>query len=877
MKIFGKLLVLVGGAIVCLVVAFCLVGYFIFTDFADKTAQQRLRTAVETVRKTVQDNVAMQGVFSEMIRQDSSFARAVAEKDAAAVRVLAKRMVGWAGIELVTVCDAEGRVIARGHSDKAGDLLGPKRQSSVIPLTQGRPVVGMEPGNVVRLTLASGTPIRYNGAVVGAVILGMDLSSGVFVNAVRDTLGVECTIFLDDIRISTTILRDGKPVIDTSLNNDAIYRQVMQKGETAVTRNMIAGREYDTVYWPWEDMLGKKAGMFFVGLSREEITASQIRVLTAFIVAGLVLAAALIFISGGVARAIVRPLQAATTYAQAVAEGDFSRTIAATSKDEAGVLINALRIMVAQIKERLGFAQGIMRGIVAPFVVVDVQGRITYMNEQMVAYWGRSGSPEDFYGKTSGEFFRNGAAHATPVDQVLADKKLMLNVPASWVNAAGEKKSMRFTAAPLWDLDGNLLGACVLFSDETEIRAQQNRILALNERIVVSMQEAHDISERQTRAFAALTAQLDKTAEASRAQNAVSEKTQGIVADMSNTLEILAKNAKQTTEDTQATRSEAEDGNRVVAETIDCINKVAMCVERTEKGVQAAGEQASGITGVVELIKDIADQTNLLALNAAIEAARAGEAGRGFAVVADEVRKLAEKTMLATNDVTRSVSALQQEVARNMTLTHEAVELTRSSTALAEQSGECLRRIVKIAEHAVTEVLAISEATAEEARSGARIAEAMADFSVMAAQSAKNMEESDAFVAQLSKLSLELKQLIDSMGTERRGREYCPLDWPCYLDVDGLGNGRRRCRLIDISLEGLRLESCAGAFPDAGKNAAVRIHADSAPFAALLDGVTGHQDWKDGVLCSIIFDKPLPGRFEELKKLAREPQGHMSL
>ena len=448
---------------------------------------------------------------------------------------------------------------------------------------------------------------------------------------------------------------------------------------------------------------------------------------------------------------------------------------------------------------------------------------------------------------------------------MLAERKPLLGHPLSRANAKGDKKYMQVTAAPLWDMDGNLLGACMLFTDETEIREQQTKILALNERITASVKEAHDISEQQAQAFSRLSAQIDQTSEAAEAQDHASAETMESISEMSSTLESLARKAEQTTEDTRATKTEAEDGKRVVGETVECINRVAEYAERTEQGMRTLGEQASSITNIVDLIKDIADQTNLLALNAAIEAARAGEAGRGFAVVADEVRKLAEKTTSATNDVNSSISALQEEVSQNMKLTGETVELSKRSTELAESSGASLDRIVDIAQHAVGEVLAISQATAEQAHIGSGIAESMSGISSMARQSVQNMKDSETFVGELAEFSNKLKRIIESIGQERRMQERCQLDSPYMVRLSGLNGAPLSARVLDISLGGVRVE-VSGAGEDAGWiKREVRFEATQAPFNGLLNGLRGHVVWQFGGLCGIEFDSPLGVKFEELR------------
>jgi methyl-accepting chemotaxis protein len=71
---------------------------------------------------------------------------------------------------------------------------------------------------------------------------------------------------------------------------------------------------------------------------------------------------------------------------------------------------------------------------------------------------------------------------------------------------------------------------------------------------------------------------------------------------------------------------------------------------------------SKGINDIARTISDIANQTNLLALNATIESARAGEAGKGFSVVASEVKALANQTVKASQEISRQIDDLQQEM-----------------------------------------------------------------------------------------------------------------------------------------------------------------------------------------------------------------------
>ena len=123
---------------------------------------------------------------------------------------------------------------------------------------------------------------------------------------------------------------------------------------------------------------------------------------------------------------------------------------------------------------------------------------------------------------------------------------------------------------------------------------------------------------------------------------------------------------------------------------------------RTDETVQGLTKAAGRIGEVVGLINDIAGQTNLLALNATIEAARAGEAGKGFAVVANEVKNLANQTARATEDISREITAVQEETRDAVTdiqgirdIIGELNDISMTIAAAVEQQDASTREIAR--------------------------------------------------------------------------------------------------------------------------------------------------------------------------------------
>ncbi|BDV00361.1 methyl-accepting chemotaxis protein [Thermodesulfomicrobium sp. WS] len=662
-RLFVKIMVMMAVAVVVTGGSIFVATDRLANEALDGIMAQSIASFQRSVHQRIEDMLQTHREEAEILASRPDLAAAVAAGDAEAVRAIVVPAMRSMGVEVITVANAQGVVVARAHSDKRGDSV--LSQVNVARALQGEVSAGVETGTVVAFSLRAGAPLRLDGRIVGCVTVGMDLSSEAFVDSFKMLTGLECTVFQNDTRVMTTIVRDGKRAIGTKMDNPKVLETVITRGEIFLSRNTILGKEYETAYWPIRDPHGKIVGMWFIGQSRDAVMQARAGMERAMLLMTLAVAAVMLGVGGWFARTLTRPLGETTNFAVAVSQGEMERQLGVQRNDEIGILADALRRMLEQLRAQVQAAQEQTARAEAQARQAEEAMRLAQEAQAKAEAARREGMLE-------------AAAHIGVLVERLgsASEELAAQVEQSsrGADVQRDRASQVFTA--MEQMNASVLEVAQNASRAASSADEARSIAGTGQEGVDLLQKAVGIVEGLAQAMKASLAELGTQAEGIG-------RVVDVIADIADQTNLLALNAA-----IEAAR--AGDAGRGFAVVADEVRKLA------EKTMAATKEVGAAISAIQAKTRENVGRMDETAAAVAAAMSRAEDSRRVLERIvaraqdtSDQIRAIAtaaEEQSASSEEIHRATTEMQQvaeETARAMAQAAEAVsELARAAQEL---------------------------------------------------------------------------------------------------------------------------------------------------------------------------------------------------
>ncbi len=307
---FATVVKKMGGLIVAILLA-ALAIFFSSNHFMHAGFEKHIQRDLETMRQVVDDDLANLKARrlqeAVMLTQSVELDRAFRANDPLLLSAFAKHANETLKASFATITDARGTVLARGYWEKRGDNIS---ESSVMQQAlKGTATVDVVKLRNNGLSVAAAAPVYIDGRLVGVLMFGDAFRTHAFVDEIHRTTNLEMTIFDHDVRLSTSIMRDGGRAVGTHLDNPEVFARVLQEGGVYSADAGILGKAYKTVYWPLRDNQKKILGMWFIGTEVEGVEQTITAIALSCLAATLVIAIALSFLGVMFVRAVVNPLE----------------------------------------------------------------------------------------------------------------------------------------------------------------------------------------------------------------------------------------------------------------------------------------------------------------------------------------------------------------------------------------------------------------------------------------------------------------------------------------------------------------------------------------------------------------------------------------
>lgn len=345
------ILILFGALISASIIALIVTIYFMEQPI-NQELQSRIRK-LQTIIQSANDTTARHFEQSALLAShNEELAQAIQKNDHYKVMNISKNVMDESGSDFMTVTDNKGIVVGRGHSEKWQDNV--LNQETVVKALTGEPSSAIVFGTVVPFTIRASQPVMQEGKIVGTFSIGKSLVTPDYLDWLKETSGLDVSIFKNRERKMTTLMKDGERFVGYKINSPEIEAAVLKNGQTHFTQSELNGQIYETAYWPIRNANGIIVGMWGVGLPKvtlgEFVNSAIIKaVLMTF---DLLLLQLIIFLL--IIIKTTAPLRQVTAYAVNIANGNRDLKLNIKTTDELKDLANALR-KLAQKQDELIF------------------------------------------------------------------------------------------------------------------------------------------------------------------------------------------------------------------------------------------------------------------------------------------------------------------------------------------------------------------------------------------------------------------------------------------------------------------------------------------------------------------------------------------
>jgi methyl-accepting chemotaxis protein len=177
--------------------------------------------------------------------------------------------------------------------------------------------------------------------LAGSHFLNNDEAS---VDKVKSLVGGTCTIFVDDLRVATNVLKpDGTRAVGTRLARSAAYEAVIERKTPFRGEVEILGVPYMTAYDPILDASGKVIGILYVGIKKAEFLEAAHSTLSIIIYSTIAVVVLAMVASFLWTRSLIRPLKLLTGAMHELAAGNFHVVLPGLERgDEVGEVARAV-------------------------------------------------------------------------------------------------------------------------------------------------------------------------------------------------------------------------------------------------------------------------------------------------------------------------------------------------------------------------------------------------------------------------------------------------------------------------------------------------------------------------------------------------------